>query len=108
MTIAIELRSRNYALHLIVLLVSKKIKILTKYSDFSDVFLEKKALILPKTNKLNKYIIKLQKSQQLPYRPIYSLGLVKFKMLKTYIKTNLIKGFIWSFKLPGSALIFFV
>ena len=37
----------------IALLVAKKVKILIKYSDFSDVFLEEKVLILLKTTKLN-------------------------------------------------------
>ena len=47
----------------IALLVAKEVKIPTKYSDFSDVFLEKKALILPKDTNLNQYAIELQKDQ---------------------------------------------
>ena len=43
----------------IALLVTKKVKILTKYLDFSDIFLEAKALILLKIIKLNQYAIKL-------------------------------------------------
>ena len=31
----------------IVLLLAKKVKILTKYLDFSDVFLKEKTLVLP-------------------------------------------------------------
>ena len=58
----------------IVLLVTEKINILTKYSDFSDVFSKKKASILPEVIKLNQHAIKLQNGQQLLYRPIYSLG----------------------------------
>ena len=45
----------------IALLVAKEVKIPIKYSDFSDVFLEKKALILLKATKLNQHAIKLQK-----------------------------------------------
>ena len=67
------------------LLITEKVKILTKYSNFLDVFLEKKVLILLKTIKLNKYAIKLQKNQQLLYRSIYNLRLINFKILKTYI-----------------------
>ena len=37
----------------IALLVAEKVKILTKYSDFSDVFLEERALILLETTNLN-------------------------------------------------------
>lgn len=41
------------------LLLTKKVKIPTKYSDFSDIFLKKKSLVLPKITKLNQYAIKL-------------------------------------------------
>ena len=87
----------------IALLVAKGLKIPTKYSDFSNVFSEEKVLILPEIIELNQYAIKLQEGQQPPYRPIYSLGLVKFEMLKTYIKTNLANGFIRPLKSPASA-----
>ena len=92
----------------IVLLVAEEIKIPIKYSDFSNVFLEKKALILLKAIKLNQHAIKLQKSQQPPYKPMYSLDPVELKTLKTYIKINLVNGFIWPSKSPASALILFV
>lgn len=36
-----------------VLLFAKEIKILAKYLNFSNIFLEKKALVLPKLIKLN-------------------------------------------------------
>lgn len=50
---------------LIIILLTKKIMILDKYSDFALVFLEKKILILPKQTKLNKYVIELEASKQL-------------------------------------------
>ena len=37
----------------IALFVAKEVKIPTKYSDFSDVFLKKNALILPEITELN-------------------------------------------------------
>ena len=37
----------------IALLISKKVQILAKYWDFLNVFLEEKAVILPKATKLN-------------------------------------------------------
>ena len=43
----------------IVLLVAKKVQILFEYSDFSNIFLEKRALILSKATNLNQYAIKL-------------------------------------------------
>lgn len=44
----------------IALLITKKMKILIKYSDFSNVFWEKKALVLPELIQLNQYAIELQ------------------------------------------------
>ena len=88
--------------------VAKEVKIPTKYSDFSDIFLIEKALILPKANELNEHTIKLQNGQQSSYRPIDSLGLIKLKTLKTYIKTNLANAFIWLSKLPAGAPTLFV
>ena len=90
------------------MLVAKKVLIPTKYSDFSDVFLQEKASILPEVTELNQHAIKLQEDQQLLYRPIYSLGLVELGTLKTYIETNLTNGFIWPSKLPVDAPILFV
>ena len=46
----------------IALLIVKKEQILFKYSDFSDVFLEKKGLILQKATNLNQHAIELQES----------------------------------------------
>ena len=46
---------------------------------------------------MNKHAIKLEKNKQSLFRSIYSLGSVELEMLKTYIKTNLAKGFISSF-----------
>ena len=87
----------------IVSLITKEVKIPTNYSDFSNVFSEEKALILPKIIDLNQYAIKLQENQQPLYRPIYSLGLVELEMLKIYIKTNLANSFIWPLKLLAGA-----
>ena len=81
------------------------IKVLAKYSDFWNVFLEKEALVLPKQTNLNEHAIKLKKDKQLPYKWIYSLGLIELKILKTYIKTHLKTGFIWPSKSPADAFI---
>ena len=43
---------------------------------------------------MNKYIIKLIKKKQQPYKPIYTLSLVELETLKVYIKTQLKTGFI--------------
>ena len=92
----------------IALLVAKEFKITTKYSDFSNVFLEEKASILPEATEMNQHAIKLQKGQQPPYGSIYSLGPVELETSKTYIETNLANSFIWPSKLSAGALILFV
>ena len=92
----------------IALLVYKEVRILSEYSDFSDVCLEKKALVLLEATDLNKHAIGLQKSQQLLYRLIYSLSLVELKTLKTYIETNLANSFICSSKSLAGTYIFFI
>ena len=78
----------------IALLLAKKVTILAKFSDFTDIFLEKSANILQEQIGVNEHAIKLEEGKQPPYRPIYSLRPVEFKILKTYIKTNLANGFI--------------
>ncbi len=49
--------------------------------------------LLENTN-MNEHVIKLLKGKQLPYGPIYSLGLMEVETLKTYIETHLKTGFI--------------
>ena len=56
---------------------------------------------------INEHAIKLEKSKQPPFGPIYSLGLVELETLKTYIETNLANGFIRSSKSPTEAPILF-
>ena len=57
---------------------------------------------------MNKYSIKLKSNKQLLDEPIYSLGLVELEILKTYIKIDLVTGFIWLSKFSASVYIFFV
>ena len=75
-------------------LLTKEVKIPDEYLDFTDVFSEKKALVLPERTKLNEHTIDLKDGKQLPYGPIYSLGPVELETLKTYIETHLKTGFI--------------
>ena len=89
-------------------LIAEKLQIPSEYSDFSNIFLEEKASILPEAIELNLHAIKLQEGQQPLYGPIYSLGPVELETLKTYIETNLANGFIWPLKSPAGALILFV
>ena len=75
--------------------------------DFTNVFLKEKALVLLERTELHEHVINLEHDKQPPYGPIYSLGLVKLKILKTYIKTHLKTGFIQPFKSPAGAPILF-
>ena len=88
-------------------LLTEEVKILDEYSDFTDVFSEEKALVLPERTELNEYTINLEDDKQLPYGPIYSLGQVELETLKTYIKIHLKTEFIWPSKSPISAFILF-
>ena len=67
----------------------------------------KNAVELLENTKMNEHVIKLEKDKQPSFGPIYSLSPVELEILKTYIKTNLANGFIWPFKSPAGALIFF-
>ena len=78
----------------IALLLTEEVKIPEEYSDFTDVFLEEKALVLPEQTESNQHAIELEEGKQPPYGPIYSLGPVELETLKTYIKTHLKTGFI--------------
>lgn len=62
---------------------------------------------LPKNTSINEHVIKLVEDKQLPYGPNYSLEPVELKTLKIYIEIYLKNRFIWLFKSPANALIFF-
>ena len=92
----------------LALLLTKEVTVPNEYLDFADVFSENSANVLPKRTGANEHIIKLEKVKQLPCGPIYSLKPVELKILKTYIKTNLANGFIWTSKSIAGALTLFV
>ncbi len=75
-------------------------KVPSKYADFSDVFLPKMAIELPKYTGINDHAIELVDNRQPPYSPIYSLRPVELETLKVYIKNNLVNGFIKPSKSP--------
>ena len=84
------------------------IVILTEYSNYNNVFLPKNIVKLPEYIKINDHTIKLEESKQLFFILIYSLKLVKLKMLKTYIETNLTNSFIQFFKSFARVSIFLI
>lgn len=83
------------------------ILICTKYFDFANIFSWELVFELSKYTKINNHAIKLIDKQLLLYKLIYSLMLIKLKILKTYIKINLANSFIKSFKFLISAFIVF-
>ena len=91
----------------IALPLIKEVTIPDEYSDYVNVFLEEKALILLEWTKFNQYIIKLKKKKQPPCGPIISLGPLELDTLKTYIKTHLKTGFIQFFKSSAGVSILF-
>ena len=88
-------------------MLTEKVKILDKYSDFTNIFSEEKTLVLSECINLNKHGINLEDNKQLLYGPIYDLGLVELETLKTYIETHLKTGFIWHSKSPADTPILF-
>lgn len=90
------------------LLLAKKINIPKRYTNFSDILSKNFAAVLSNCLNINKYVINLEPDRQLPYRPIYSLSLIKLETLKTYIKANLANRFIWPSNFPTRASIFFI
>ena len=68
--------------------------VLVKYSNYSNVFSAKNQAEFLEYIIINDHLINLEKHKQSFFGPIYSLKLVKFKTLKTYIKINLVNVFI--------------
>ena len=88
--------------------MSKETRIPAEYSDFSNIFSSNFAAELPQHTGINDHPINLLDDKQLHYGPIYSLGLLKLEILKTYIKANLASSFIRPSKSPAGILILFV
>ena len=89
-------------------LLAEEVSVPKEYADFSDVFSQESAAVLPERSAINEHAIDLEPGKQPPYGPIYSLGPVELETLKTYIKTNLVNGFIRPSKSPAGAPILFV
>ena len=69
-------------------------KISAEYSDYNNVFSAEYLVELLENTGINEYTIELEQGKQPLYRSIYSLELIELETLKTYIKTNLVNGFI--------------
>ena len=91
----------------IILLLTKKVIIQTKYSIFINTFYKKLSIGLLKYLSINKCIINLEIIKQILYRRIYQLKSIKLETFKIYIKTNIIKSYIRLFKSFSRILILF-
>lgn len=78
------------------MLITDKIlvEVFKKYMEYIDVFFKEATIELPEQMAINDHFTDLEKSKQLPYGLIYSLGPVKLEILKTYIKDNLSNGLL--------------
>lgn len=98
----------SQASQLVVLQWSKtSTKILAKYTDYADIFLFHLAMEFPENSNINEHTIELIEGKQPLYGSIYALNLVELEIFKAYIKTHLKTRFIWLFKSPAGAPIFF-
>lgn len=84
------------------------IEVLEKYAEYANVFSKKVIVKLPEYIEINDHSINLEEGNQPYYEPIYSLGLVELKTLKTYIKDNLKNGYIKPLKSHTRIPILFV
>ena len=92
----------------VALVMSKKIEITAKYSDFSDVFSSDSMVELSKHTRIHDHPTNLLDDKQSLYGLIYSLEPVELETLKNYIKANSTSDFIRSSKSPASVLILFI
>lgn len=105
LAVGIEMTIQPSQMAEIASLITHKTPIIVfvEYSDFADIFLPESAAELPEYTRINDHSIELIDNWQPPYEPIYSLGPVEMKTLKTYIEVNLANGFIRLFKFPAEA-----
>ena len=70
------------------------IRVFVKYSDYNNTFLAENIAELLENTRINKYVIKLKENKSLSFGLIYSLRPIELEILKTYMKINLVNGFI--------------
>ena len=59
---------------------------LAEYFNYNNIFLVENIATLPEYTRINNHIIKLKKIKQLFFNSLYSLKLIKLKIIKTYTK----------------------
>lgn len=70
----------------ITLLVAKKVTILTKYLDYSNIFSKKSTAKLLEHFDINKHLMDLKPSKQPPYSFIYCLEAVELNIFKIILR----------------------
>lgn len=88
--------------------MSDETKLLTKYSNFSDLFSSDSVAELLEHTRIKDHSINMLDNKQLLYSLIYGLKLVELEKLKTYIKANIASNFIRLSKLLTNTLILFI
>lgn len=86
----------------------EKIIIPIKYLEYLKFFFPNFIRKLLKYININNHLINLINDKKPPYSPIYSLKLIKLKILKIYIRINLANDFIEPFKLYINISIMFI
>lgn len=69
-------------------------KILTKYFNYSNIFLAENIAELQKYIRINNNVIKQAKNKKLLFESIDNLKSIELEIIKTYIQTNLTHNFI--------------
>ena len=82
-------------------------KLPSKYHDFLDVFSRKDADVLPKHRPGYNHTIELTESKASVWGLLYSMSANELKVLKTYIKTMVDKGFIRASSLSAASPVLF-
>lgn len=98
---AFNLNTKMFVIHISVIKTKSKvlidflseITIPIEYFHYADIFLPKFVAKLPEHSNIN-CAIKLKENKLLFCSLIYSKEQIKLKISKTYIKTNLLNGFI--------------
>lgn len=103
----VQIKTQTQIQNGVILFDKALITILTKYSDYSNIFLAENVAKAFEYTEINDHAIKLEEKKQLRFRSIYSLGPVELKTLKIYIKINLVNNFIRSPKSPTKKAILF-
>ena len=78
-----------------------------EYSNYSNIFLAENVAEFLEYTEINEHTIGLEEDKQPSFGQIYSLSPVKLETLKTYIKINLVNGFIQPSQSLAGALILF-